>query len=144
MQAVEAMDRQLGLTVDPRRYVYETLRQLAAAASAAPAANSSVDTAPLAGLWANLLGLDAGQIQGSDNFFDLGGNSLLVMQAVGAMEQQLGLKVDPRRYVYESLSQLAATSADAAPAAATATAGKPEAPAKSRLFGLFGKKAARS
>ncbi len=145
MQAVEAMDRQLGLKVDPRRYVYESLRQLAAGASAAPAATSStVDTAPLAGIWASLLGLDAGQMQASDNFFDLGGNSLLVMQAVSAMEQKLGLKVDPRRYVYESLRQLAATSADAAPVAAPAAAAKPETPAKSRLFGLFGKKAARS
>jgi amino acid adenylation domain-containing protein len=143
MQAVEAMDRQLGLKVDPRRYVYESLRQLSADAAAGPAIAAAVDTAPLAAIWAGLLGLDAGQIQASDNFFDLGGNSLLVMQAVGAMEQKLGLKVDPRRYVYESLRQLAASPVVAAPAASPAVA-KPEVPAKSRLFGLFGKKAARS
>jgi amino acid adenylation domain-containing protein len=143
MQAVAAMDQKLGLTVDPRRYVYESLRQLAAGATAgndAPAAG--VDTAPLARIWAELLGLDAGQIQASDNFFDLGGNSLLVMQAVTAMEQKLGLKVDPRRYVYESLRQLAATTGS--DAAAAPAAAKAEAPAKSRLFGLFGRKAARS
>ena len=142
MQAVEAMERSLGLKIDPRRYVYESLRQLAAdAASTEPA--TGVDTVPLARIWAELLGLDASQIQASDNFFDLGGNSLLVMQAVAGMEQKLGLKVDPRRYVYESLRQLAATARSPAPPAA-ADAAKPEAPVKSRLFGLFGKKAARS
>jgi acyl carrier protein len=143
MQAVEAMDQKLGLKVDPRRYVYESLRQLAAGAGASNAAPAAgVDTAPLARIWAELLGLDAGQIQASDNFFDLGGNSLLVMQAVTAMEQKLGLKVDPRRYVYESLRQLAATPGGTT--AAVAPTAKPEAPAKSRLFGLFGRKAAGS
>jgi non-ribosomal peptide synthetase component F/acyl carrier protein len=42
-----------------------------------------------------------------DNFFDLGGTSLLAMQAAEAIEQQLGRKISPRRYVFETLEQLA-------------------------------------
>jgi len=53
------------------------------------------------------------------------------MRAVSEGEQKLGLKIDPRRYVYESLRQLAATTPASAPVK--------EAPAKSRLFGLFGR-----
>lgn len=143
MQAVDTMEKTLGIKVDPRRYVYESLRQLAAGnASTANTHSADVNFTPLAQLWAELLGMDASQIQAGDNFFDLGGNSLLVMQAVAAMDQKLGLKVDPRRYVYESLRQLAA--APAAVNVESPAAPKQEAPAKSRLFGLFGKKAARS
>ncbi|MES1265233.1 MAG: acyl carrier protein, partial [Variovorax sp.] len=103
----------------------------------AAAGSSTVDYSGLAGVWADLLGLDAAQIQPGDNFFDLGGSSLLAMRAVAEGEQKLGLKIDPRRYVYESLRQLAA------PAAAVVEAPKAEepkpAPAKSRLFGMFGR-----
>ena len=63
-------------------------------------------TRPLAVIWATLLGIEANQVRADDNFFDLGGNSLLVMQAVSRMERELGLVVDPRRYVYETLEQL--------------------------------------
>ncbi len=133
MQAVNAMERQLGLKIDPRRYVYESLRQLAGASAAA--ADGGGDHTALAGIWAGLLGLDAAQIQPSDNFFDLGGTSLLAMRAVSEGEQKLGLRIDPRRYVYESLRQLAAPAAPAAVASAPVK----ESPPKSRLFGLFGR-----
>ncbi len=119
MQAVAASERQLGLKVDPRRYVYESLGGLcansaavnpvlpAASASQAAASGSSAETmAATASIWASLLGVDADQIQPGDNFFDLGGSSLLVMRAVSETERVLGIKIDPRRYVYESLQQL--------------------------------------
>jgi amino acid adenylation domain-containing protein len=81
--------------------------------------NSSAPTAPaiakdppttdaekaLASIWAELL-----QIQGierTDNFFDLGGNSLLAMQAVRAAGQHFSVQLDPRRYLLESLAVLA-------------------------------------
>jgi acyl carrier protein len=148
MQAVADTERRLGVKVDPRRYVYESLGQLAAASSgvnpAATAAAGAGDAeAGLSRIWAELLGLDAAQIQAGDNFFDLGGSSLLAMRAVSEGERLLGLKIDPRRYVYESLRQLAATAP--LPAAMTATiatsrtAPAKEAPTKSRLFGLFGR-----
>jgi acyl carrier protein len=135
MQAVAEMERQLGVKVDPRRYVYESLRQLAGGASAP--AGAEVDHSALALIWAALLGLDHTQIAATDNFFDLGGTSLLAMRAVAEGEKQLGLKIDPRRYVYESLRQLAAPVA-AAPAPVAATAAAPAQP-KSKLFGLFGR-----
>jgi acyl carrier protein len=141
MQAVSEMEQKLALRVDPRRYVYESLRQLAGAgvgAAVAASGSSTVDHSGLAGIWADLLGLDAAQIQPGDNFFDLGGSSLLAMRAVTEGEQKLGLKIDPRRYVYESLRQLAAPAAATASEAPKAEAAKP-APAKSRLFGMFGR-----
>src|SRR5690242_8927780 len=143
MQAVAETERRLGVKVDPRRYVYESLGQLAAASStgkaaaAAPAPGAAGAEAGLSRIWAELLGLDAAQIQAGDNFFDLGGSSLLAMRAVSEGEQKLGLKIDPRRYVYESLRQLAATAPVSAASAATpASTAVKEAPAKSRLFGL--------
>ena len=50
-----------------------------------------------------------------DNFFELGGTSLLAMQAAGMLEQRLGRNISARRYVFDSLGQLAAAY-DQAPA----------------------------
>ena len=52
----------------------------------------------------------------------MGGNSLLVMRAVVEAERMFGLKVDPRRYVNESLLQLSATTTANPGAAAAAQA----------------------
>jgi hypothetical protein len=43
-----------------------------------------------------------------DNFFELGGTSLMAMQAVLKLEQRIGKQISPRRYVIETLAQLAA------------------------------------
>lgn len=92
----------------------------AAAGAAGPAGAATMVTAldertrPLAAIWATLLGIETDQVRADDNFFDLGGNSLLVMQAVSRMERDLGLVVDPRRYVYETLEQLIRASTAAA------------------------------
>ncbi len=56
-------------------------------------------------IWMSVLQVST--IEPQDNFFDLGGNSLLAMNAVALAEQHFGTKVDARRYVYESLAQLA-------------------------------------
>jgi hypothetical protein len=48
------------------------------------------------------------QIGRNDNFFDLGGTSLSAMQAVLKLEQKIGKQISPRRYVSETLAQLAA------------------------------------
>ena len=71
------------------------------------AARASDAEARLASIWGNLLGIDAAQVTGGDNFFDLGGSSLLAMRAVAEAERLLGLKIDPPRYVHETLRQLA-------------------------------------
>lgn len=140
MQAVAEMEKRLALKVDPRRYVYESLSQLA---GGAPASASSVGAASsthgaLAGIWAELLGLEATQIQPTDNFFDLGGSSLLAMRAVAEGEKRLGVRIDPRRYVYESLQQLASSPKTEAVPPVVET--RQAAPVLSRLFGRFGKK----
>jgi amino acid adenylation domain-containing protein len=111
---------------DPHRSVSELLatadRRLAGCLSPMPATTtapfSATATEPLttasateralAEVWARLLGIDAAdQINSNDNFFDLGGSSLLAMRAVVDAEKKLGLKVDPRRFVFETLRQVA-------------------------------------
>jgi amino acid adenylation domain-containing protein len=59
----------------------------------------------LATLWAELLAMP--NIEPDDNFFDLGGHSLLVMQALSRMEKQTGKRLGPRHYVFDSLRQIA-------------------------------------
>ena len=70
--------------------------------------------AQLAQIWASVIGIDVNEIRASDNFFDLGGDSLLVLRAIQQTEQALGYRVDPRRYLFENLGQIA-LSAHAAP-----------------------------
>ncbi|MDE2402444.1 MAG: amino acid adenylation domain-containing protein [Burkholderiales bacterium] len=60
----------------------------------------------LAAIWKKLLGVST--VGAQDNFFDLGGHSLLVMQSIALMEAAIGKRVSPRHYVFESLAQLAA------------------------------------
>lgn len=59
----------------------------------------------LAQVWRDLL--KTGDIRPDDNFFDLGGHSLLVMQAILTMEAQTGKRLNPRRFIFESLKQIA-------------------------------------
>jgi amino acid adenylation domain-containing protein len=121
----------------------------AVATSAAPAtgrpavAFASDSERSLARIWAELLDIDPAHVSPRDNFFDLGGDSLLAMRAVEAAGRQLGFRIDARRYFYENLAQLA--NADAAvtiaPAGAAAVARKEESSGGllKRLFGYGGK-----
>lgn len=68
--------------------------------------------AAMAAIWASLLGVDAAYISSKDNFFDLGGNSLLVMHAVAKVQAELGLRTDPRNYLNLTLGQLIVRSQD--------------------------------
>ena len=74
----------------------------------------SPEHAQLAQIWAGVIGIDVSEIRASDNFFDLGGDSLLVLRAVQQAAQTLGHRVEPRRYLFENLGQIA-SSAQAAP-----------------------------
>src|SRR5690606_33564382 len=80
----------------------------------AASANPGTSTEQLiAKVWEDILGLK--DISLHDNFFDLGGTSLQVMQAVQKIEQALGKRISPQRYVFDTLGQLAAVySADPA------------------------------
>ncbi|MED5621725.1 non-ribosomal peptide synthetase/type I polyketide synthase [Ideonella sp. BN130291] len=95
-------------------------RQRPAGASAPQAPALTPTEQALAEVWRELLGLQ--EVHAGDNFFELGGTSLLAMQAVARLEQRIGKQVSPRRYVIETLSQLAAAyDAPATPAAAATT-----------------------
>ncbi|HET9576179.1 MAG TPA: amino acid adenylation domain-containing protein [Usitatibacter sp.] len=59
----------------------------------------------LAEVWKQLCGVS--QVTADDLFFDLGGHSLLAMQAILRMERLTGRRIDPNRYVFESLAQIA-------------------------------------
>ena len=77
----------------------------------------------LAKIWAGLLDVEVAHIAPGDNFFDLGGNSLLAMRAVEFSGRTLGFRIDARRYFYESLAQLANESAGRAGARGGSDAG---------------------
>jgi len=89
----------------------------------------------LAEVWSELLGLANAEVNSSDNFFDLGGNSLLAIQAVERVAARLGKRIQPRLYVYEALGQLA-KAYDAEPAAAVRP--RSEMAAKVGLLGKLG------
>jgi acyl-coenzyme A synthetase/AMP-(fatty) acid ligase len=70
----------------------------------------------LAAIWCDLLGLP--RVSSRDNFFDLGGHSLLAMQAITKMEQKTGKQVAARRYMFQTLAQLASSYEEPVAAAA--------------------------
>jgi amino acid adenylation domain-containing protein len=118
-----------------------------ASAAAATSAFRTPGEAALGAIWAELLDIDIGQVAPSDNFFDLGGNSLLAMRAVEASGRALGFRIDARRYFYETLAQLA--NAEAARSIAPAAVASQERGAAAstgllrKLFGAFGGKAGK-
>ncbi|RZL95919.1 MAG: amino acid adenylation domain-containing protein [Variovorax sp.] len=59
----------------------------------------------IASIWSRVLGV--GQIGLGDNFFDLGGHSLLAMQALTAIRAELGIELEPRQFIFETLRQMA-------------------------------------
>jgi len=60
----------------------------------------------LAALWREALGQE--RVGVHDNFFDLGGHSLLCLQVVAQLDRRTGIKVPPRMLVTSSLEQIAA------------------------------------
>ena len=93
----------------------------------------------LAEIWAALLCIDVEQVASQDNFFELGGTSLLAMQAVSQMEARLGRSVPARRYVFESLGQLAAAYDDSGARQAPIQPTGTPAPASAQGRGVLGR-----
>ncbi|MER5556892.1 phosphopantetheine-binding protein, partial [Streptomyces sp. NPDC002793] len=60
------------------------------------AAPSSPAEEVLAGIWQEVLHLD--RVGVHDNFFDLGGHSLLVTQLVARMRDEMGVEVPPQMF----------------------------------------------
>jgi amino acid adenylation domain-containing protein len=60
----------------------------------------------IAAIWQRLLGVPS--VYTTDNFFQLGGHSLLAMRAIAQIEAELHVRITPRRFVFETLAQIAA------------------------------------
>ncbi len=61
----------------------------------------------ISSIWKKELGLD--DISVHDNFFELGGHSLLSIQVISQLEKRIGIRVNPREFVYQTLGQLSAS-----------------------------------
>jgi amino acid adenylation domain-containing protein len=77
-----------------------------AAPTARSRAPSSANEIYLAKVWADVLGHD--RVGASDNFFDLGGHSLLSMIVVARVRSETGASLSPRAFLVSSLEQIAA------------------------------------
>ncbi|WP_372641977.1 amino acid adenylation domain-containing protein [Hyphomicrobium sp.] len=60
----------------------------------------------IADLWREILKLD--RVGAEDNFFDLGGYSLLALRVVTQIEKRTGARMDPRVLFFQNLRQIAA------------------------------------
>ena len=64
----------------------------------------------LAGIWAEVLGVEAGRVGVEDNFFDLGGDSVLSIQVISRIRAALGRAPSPRQlFDTPTIATLAAT-----------------------------------
>jgi len=86
--------------------------QAQAAGAGEPDAADSSSRAPrtrgeqvVATVWRELLGIE--RIAVTDNFLDLGGHSLLIMQAIAKLEARTGKRVSPRTFIFQTLEQIA-------------------------------------
>jgi acyl carrier protein len=61
----------------------------------------------IAEIWQDVLGVD--RVGVHDNFFDLGGHSLLSMQVIAGLEKKIGLRLNPREMILPTLAQLASS-----------------------------------
>jgi amino acid adenylation domain-containing protein len=88
----------------------------------------------IAKIWTDLIG-PSRPLAASDRFFEMGGHSLLALQALRRMESATGVKLDLRTLFQETLEEIAARcrTAGTAPVAAAA----PVAPASKPIFGFL-------
>ncbi len=68
----------------------------------------------LATMWQEILGI--ARVGAHDNFFDVGGHSLLCLQMTARLERSTGLRINPRIILRNDLSQIAALLPDVLPA----------------------------
>jgi amino acid adenylation domain-containing protein len=59
----------------------------------------------IAEIWQEVLGVD--HVSVHDNFFDLGGHSLLSLKVIARMEAKIGQRIHPREMILQTLAQLA-------------------------------------
>ena len=56
-------------------------------------------------IWREILHVD--RVKSSDNFFDLGGHSLLSLRVASAIQKRLGWRMDARTLFFQTLRQIA-------------------------------------
>jgi len=61
----------------------------------------------IAAIWQELLNVD--HVDPDDNFYDLGGHSMLALQVVSRIEKAIGVRINPRELNFQTVRQLAAT-----------------------------------
>jgi hypothetical protein len=86
----------------------------APAAVAAPRGDRDARTDYLAGVWSQLLGKDVGP---NDNFFDLGGHSMLAVQMANRVKTDTGARIQLMTLATQTLAQIASELPMAAKAA---------------------------
>ena len=89
--------------------------------------------ATVADIWTNLL-KPARPIGRSDRFFEMGGHSLLALEAIRQMDQRFGLRVPVRALLLETLSEIATRFASADGKASSSEGPRPLDPAAERRF----------
>ena len=75
-----------------------------------PSARKGVETEAervVSDIWRTVLKIDAVSL--NDNFFDLGGHSLLAMSVAAEVKARLGVELNLRQLIFESLGQIAAS-----------------------------------
>jgi len=105
---------------------------------------ATVATAPLARseeaiaeVWREVLGVD--RILATDNFFDLGGDSLLSMRAIALIQERTGRRLAPRQFIIETLRQIATpVEQEQAGAITSMAASKPRGTLMGRLLDRLG------
>ena len=60
----------------------------------------------LAAIWEELLSIEGVRVL--DNFFDLGGHSLLSMRVVARLQRDTGVRLNPGELILQTLGQVAA------------------------------------
>jgi acyl carrier protein len=61
----------------------------------------------IADVWKGVLGIES--VSAHENFFEIGGHSLLSIQVVTQLEKRIGLRINPREFFNQTLGQLAAS-----------------------------------
>jgi acyl carrier protein len=56
-------------------------------------------------IWAGVLSIERVGIH--DNFFDLGGNSLLAMRVLARLKKATGLRLNPKELTFQTMGQMA-------------------------------------
>jgi acyl carrier protein len=79
-------------------------RAPASAAASSPEAQTDMERL-LAEIWRDALGV--ARVGVNDNFFDLGGHSLMVITVIERIRERAGIAIAPREYMMQNLRQIA-------------------------------------